>query len=81
MSPAKTSLLDAIETLDEDKIQKALEFVQSLNEESGVSQTLERLKNDRGFKVPSGRPRRVSSLKPIKGKGIPASEFLIGDRR
>ena len=34
MSTTKVSLLDAIESLDEEKIQKTLQFVPSLNEES-----------------------------------------------
>jgi len=81
MNSVKELLLNAIERLEEEEIQKTLEFVQSLSEKRTVSPTLERLKNDPAFKVPSGRPRRIHRAKPIQGKGIPASRLLIGDRR
>ena len=81
MSLVKESLLSALESLDEEKIQKTLQFVQNLNKKSEESRTLERLRKDPAFKVPQDPFQRLPKVKPAKIKGIPASKLLIGDRR
>lgn len=52
-----------------------------LREKSRVTKTLKALACDTAFIVPPASSRKCRAVKPVKGKGIPASRFLVMDRR
>lgn len=52
-----------------------------LREKSRVTKTLKALACDTAFTVPPASSRKCRAVKPVKGKGIPASRFLVMDRR
>lgn len=79
MSAVKESLRETIELLSEEEALQTLEFAQRLRE-SSTSDSFRRLASDPTFKIPA---RAVSKrpASPIKGKGIPASQLLVEERR
>lgn len=81
MSSAKESLHNTIELLNDEEARQILEFVQRIRKKSDVSLTLERLASDPTFKIPSEGVGVFRVIKPIRGKGIPASRLLMEDRR
>lgn len=52
-----------------------------LREKSRVTKTLKALACDTAFTVPPASSRKCPAVKPLKGKGIPASRLLVMDRR
>ncbi len=56
-------------------------FARRLREKSRVTKTLKALACDTAFTVPRASSGKCRSVKPLKGKGIPASRLLVMDRR
>lgn len=81
MSSVKESLYKAIELLSDDEARQLLEFAQRLQKKSGISLTLRRLASDPAFEIPSEGTGAFRVVEPIRGKGIPASRLLVGNRR
>jgi hypothetical protein len=77
MSKIKETLLNTIQQLTDEEANQTLEFIKHLGEKNA---TLKRLANDPAFRLPAKTPS-FKTVEPIKGKGIPASELLIRDRR
>lgn len=81
MSSIKESLHNTIELLSDQEAGQVLKFAQRLRKRSGVSLTLKQLAIDPAFKIPSEGAGVFRAVKPIQSKGIPASRFLVEDRR
>lgn len=79
MSAVKESLRETIELLSEEEALQTLEFAQRLRD-SSISDSFRRLASDPTFKIPT---RGVSKRRgnPMEGKGIPASQLLVEERR
>ena len=81
MSVIKESLHHTIDELNDEEVQQVLVFARHLKERREISPTLERLAGDPAFEVPSEEVGVFRRVQPIRGKGIPASELLVEDRR
>ena len=81
MSMIKESLHHTVEQLNDEEAQQVLAFAQQLKAREEISPTLKRLASDPAFEVPSEERSVFRQIKPIQGKGIPASELLVEDRR
>ena len=79
MSAIKESLYLTIDQLNEDELLQVLEFAHKINKASEISQIKTSLANDPAIKVPADNSFR--KVKPVSGKGISASEFLLRDRK
>ena len=81
MISVKELLCNIIESLNDDEAHRLLELAQNLQNNHEFSPTISRLASDPTFKVPSKIHGNFRPVKPIKGKGIPASQLLVEDRR
>lgn len=81
MSSVKESLYKAVELLSDEESQRVLEFTQSLQRKSNISQTLKRLEKNSNFRLPSEGVADFGTVNPVKGKGIAASKLLVENRR
>ncbi|MDH3604095.1 MAG: hypothetical protein OEU26_31185 [Candidatus Tectomicrobia bacterium] len=81
MSAAKESLHHAIELLSDEEALQTLKFIQRLRQYEGHSQTLKRLASDPTFHVPAEELGSFRKVEALSGKGIPASQRLVEDRR
>lgn len=81
MSMIKESLHHTVEQLNDEEAQQVLAFARQLKKEGEISPTLKRLASDPAFEVPSEEGGVFRRIQPIQGKGIPASELLVEDRR
>lgn len=79
MSAIKESLYQTIDQLNEGELLQVLEFVHKINKASEISQIKTSLANDPAIKFPADN--RFRKVKPVCGKGISASEFLLKDRK
>lgn len=80
MNSTREQLYNKIEMLDDEEIIKVLEFTQNLRKGKKGSLTLKRLADNPTFHVPQV-PGNFPEVEPVHGKGIPASELLVEDRR
>ncbi len=81
MSTIKESLHSVIEQLDEEDALCVLKFTQNLKKEIIKSSLSEHLLADPAIKLPIIDYKGFRAVQPISGKGIPASEMLIKDRK
>lgn len=81
MSAVKEALIKQIERMSEDEAQQFLERALHLQKEKEHSVTLQRIANDPTFLFSFEELGKFRKIKPAKGKGKPASEQLIKDRR
>ena len=81
MSAIKESLQSAIDRLNDEEARQVLEFAQHLRNEGAPSPTIKRLAGDPAFEIPSEEAGVFRVVQPIQGKGIPASELLVEERR
>ena len=63
------------------KAEQIFAFTRRLRGKYPVPRTLKALAYDTAFTVPQASSRRCRPVKPLKGKGIPASRLLVMDRR
>ena len=81
MTSVKQSLYETIEELNEEEALQILEFIRRFQRKKRASQTLERLVDDPAFQVPSEVKKGFLPVEPVQGKGIPASQLLVEERR
>ncbi|MBM4084131.1 MAG: hypothetical protein FJ272_05025 [Planctomycetes bacterium] len=81
MGSVKESIHDAIDRMSDEEARRLLEFVKGLRKKTRVSATLRRLAEDPAFSVPPQRNGGFRAVKPVQGKGVPASRLLVEDRR
>jgi len=81
MSAIKESLQDTINRLNDEEAKRVLEFAQLLQRKGAASSLAIRLAGDPAFEIPSQEAGAFRVVQPIQGKGIPASERLVEDRR
>ena len=77
---AKETLHKAIDLLNEEEASQILQVTRRLRKESGGSQTLKRLSQDVTFHVPASVSVGFRPVKPVRGKGVAASQLLVQDR-
>jgi len=80
MRPIKELLHSTIELLGDEEARQTLAFAQRLRTRNVTSLTLKRLARDPAFNVPCKRPT-FRAVEPIEGKGLPASNLLVEERR
>ncbi len=80
MIAEKQVLLKSIEKLNDEEVREILQIVRQLENNHALPVSHRKLAQVPTFKLPHGSPK-FSSVKPARGKGIPASELLIKDRR
>jgi len=81
MEAVKESLRNTIELLSDEEARKILEFAQRLRQKNNAALTLKRLAGIPTFRVPAEGLGVFRTVKPIRGRGIPASQLLAEDRR
>jgi hypothetical protein len=81
MSTIKESLHHTIDALTDEAAQQVLAFAQRVQRKDPLSATLVRLANDPAFTVSLEEVGRFGGVQPLPGRGRPASEVLIEDRR
>ena len=81
MSSVKVSLHTTIDSLSEKDAREILKFARLLKEKREVSLSLKRLDIDKAFKIPTDGVQTFRTVKPVQGRGIPASRLLLEDRR
>ncbi|HEV8716460.1 MAG TPA: hypothetical protein VGX03_27025 [Candidatus Binatia bacterium] len=81
MKSAKEALRQTVETLSDEEARQVLELAQRLRRGKRDSQTLKRLAHDPAFHVPRKGAFTFRVVKPVEGKGLPASKLLGQDRR
>jgi len=81
MSSVKELLHNTIESMDDEDAIELLNFARRLKEKKDIWLVSERLTNNPNFKIPSDKSKGFKTIVPIQGKGIPASELLIKERR
>ena len=81
MSTIKESLQDTIARLSDEEARQVFEFAQHLRKTGTASPTIERLAGDPAFEIPSEEAGAFRVVQPIQGKGVPASELLVEERR
>ena len=81
MKSAKEALHQTIETLSDEEARQVLELAQRVRQGKRDSHTLRRLVHDPAFYVPRKGASSFRVVKPIEGKGIPASRLLEQERR
>jgi len=81
MVSVKEKLYKTIENLDDELVQKILDYTELIQNGDKTEETMKRLAKDPSFEVPSKWPPEFSKFDPIPCKGTPASQILIKDRR
>jgi len=81
MKSAKEALHQTVETLSDEEARQVFELAQRIRRGKRDSQTLRRLAHDPTFHVPRKGAFTFRVVKPVEGKGIPASRLLGQDRR
>ena len=81
MKSAKETLHQTVETLSDEEARQVFNLAQRVRRGKRDSQTLRRLAHDPAFHVPRKGASIFRVVKPVQGKGIPASRLLGQDRR
>ena len=81
MSPVKEELLNEIEELSDKEVKRILAFLHALKGKIATEELLKDLTANGDFYVPRNLPPHFKKVKPAKGKGIPASQLLVQERR
>ncbi|MFH1434281.1 MAG: hypothetical protein ABIJ56_01070 [Pseudomonadota bacterium] len=81
MSSIKESLYKTIELLSEKEARQIMKLIRLLRKNRAGSRTLQRLAIDTAFNIPVKKPKARRIVKPIRGKGVPASTLLVENRR
>jgi hypothetical protein len=80
MNTVKELLHSTIETLTDQEAEAALRLVRGLRARD-IDAVLHRLAQNPTFEVPPPGERKLRDVQPARGRGRPASELLIEDRR
>ena len=81
MSPIKESLRRTIESLSDEEARRLLEFIRSLREAAEARKPCELLLDDPALRPPPANCPGFRAVEALRGKGVPASKLLVGDRR
>jgi hypothetical protein len=81
MSAVIEKLIKKVKSLDDKKARRVLSMIDKLESAKKSSSTWENMAADPVFILPKLPVGKFRKAKPAKGKGIPASELLIRDRR
>ena len=81
MSSIKQSLYKTIELLSEKEARQIMKLIRLLRKNKAVSRTWQRLAIDTAFSIPAKKSKAHRIVKPIRGKGVPASSLLVENRR
>ena len=81
MSAAKEVLLEEVESLSDKEAMRLLEFLHTLKSKINSEKLLKDLTSNPDFSPPRNFPPYFKKVEPVIGKGIPASQLLIQDRR
>jgi hypothetical protein len=81
MSPTKESVVQAVLELPEEDARKALSYIRSLHAGRERGRLRARLATHPAITLPSDDSGGFSDVAPVQGKGIPASELLVRERR
>ena len=81
MNAVKKSLHNTIGHLSDPEARQVLNYTKQLRDTIDVASLMKGLSLDPAFTVPSHGPRSYKQVKPVRGKGTPASRLLIKDRR
>jgi hypothetical protein len=81
MLSVKESLRTTVDSISEEEALRVLAFIEQMRKHPGRSLTLKRLAGDPTFRVPPRKLGAFAKVDPMEGKGIPASQKLLEDRR
>jgi len=81
MGSIKEALHTTIESLSEREARQVMRVIRVLKSKKDASSTLKRLAVDPAFEISPKQSKPFRAVRPIKVKGIPASELLVKDRR
>jgi hypothetical protein len=81
MSTIKDELIKKIEEMSDAEAKSILKFADQIIRYRNSSETLRNMSRNPSFTMPDKIPGKFRKVKPAKGKGIPASELLIKDRK
>jgi hypothetical protein len=81
MSSVKEALYHSIERLSDEEAHQTLAFIQHLHEQRDIASILRRLVHHPALRLPAEIQDGFRVVEPLKGKGIPASRRLVGERR
>ena len=81
MLSAKDSLRTTVDSISDEEALRVLTFIEQMRKHPARSFTLKRLAADPTFKVPPRKLGAFAKVDPLEGKGAPASQLLLEDRR
>ena len=81
MLSVKESLRTTVDSISEEEALRVLSFIEQMRKHPVRSSTLKRLAGDPTFKVPPRKLGAFVKVDPMEGKGTPASQLLVEDRR
>ena len=77
----KDILREEIDRLTDDEAREMLEYTKKIRANNEKAEIVKCLSNDPAIKIPADIYKPFSKVEAVKGKGIPASELLIRERR
>ena len=81
MSAIKQTLIKQIEGMSDSDARQILRLTRKWNREKNGDRAFRELMKDPAIRMPKNLTREFKKIKPLRGKGIPASKLLIADRR
>ena len=81
MFSVKESLRTTVDSISDEEALRVLAFIEQMRKHPVRSLTLKRLAGDPTFRVPPRKLGAFAKVDPMVGKGIPASQKLLEDRR
>ena len=81
MSAVKEALLEEVENLSDEEAREISAFLHTLKNGKNMEKLFKNLASNPDFSVPRNFPPYFKKVEPAIGKGIPASQLLIQDRR
>ena len=81
MLSVKESLRTTTDSISAEEALRVLSFIEQMRKHPVRSSTLKRLAGDPTFKVPPRKLGAFAEVDPLEGKGTPASQLLVEDRR
>jgi hypothetical protein len=81
MSAVKEQLIKTIRRMSDDEAQWVLNVTKQVHSPLRDSKTWQRLSADPGIILPDPDQDRLPKVKPVRSRGIKASELLIQDRK
>jgi hypothetical protein len=81
MLSVKESLRATVDSINDEEALRVLAFIEQMRKHPVGSVTLKRMAGDPTFKVPPRKLGGFAKIDPMEGKGAPASQLLLEDRR